>query len=152
MWRLCSRSPYGHARLDAVVDQASGTCVGTNEGEEAPISHNPFPTTEDGREGVNLVWCSPCGHMYLRPLCRTPIRELIPYGTSEAAYEADRPAREAERACVRNAARQQARANMPLVHRAEQEQVGRFKHIIEMAHAVTTRCNLAAAWCTSGCH
>ena len=151
------------ARLYAKVDQTSGTCV-PDADELDPISCGSFPVTEGERERGDLVWCLPCGHLYFRegivgwrrvnptygcPLCRTPIQELIPYGTSEAAYEAGRLAREAERARVREeleqrreAARQQARVDMPHVRGAEMEQVGRFRHMITMDRAVIERCDL----------
>jgi len=150
------------ARLDAKVDQTSGTCV-PDADELEPISHHPFPATEDERERGDLVWCSPCGHMYFRegiegwcrvnptracPLCRATIRELIPYGTSGAAYAADRLAREAERDRAREEAREQALARIPPVQREELLQVSRFQRGIADSRLRTVERDHAMDWCT----
>ena len=115
MQRLCSHSSCscGNARLDAVVNKETGTCVDMDGDETDPISSECFPATEGERED-DLVWCFPCTHVYFRegiemwlkvrrtcPACRSRVTELVPYGMSEVEYDAGRLTREAERAAER---------------------------------------------------
>ena len=160
MRRLCSHSSCGNARLDANVNPASGTCVpGTDELDS--ISLDPFPTTEDKRAGGDLVWCSPCGHLYFRsgierwmkaskacPICREFIRELVPYGMSVAGYEASKLAREAERALAAEEERRRDIARLPLVRMEEEALRIRFKAAREETCEPHDKLHRAKDWCS----
>ena len=144
------------ARLEAEVNPETGTCADKNETD--PISCVDLPDDDGERMALDIVWCFPCKHMFIRsgiegwtrmgnhtcPLCRTRIQELVPYGTSDAARVADRLAREAERDRAREEAREQAFAHIPPVQREELLQVIRFRRgiadsrmrTVERDHAV----------------
>ena len=119
MQRLCSHSSCscGNARLDAVVNKETGTCVDMDGDETDPISSECFPATEGERKN-DLVWCFPCRHVYFRegiemwlkgrrtcPECRSHVTGVVPYGMSEVEYDAGRLTREAEREAGREAKR-----------------------------------------------
>ena len=165
MQRLCSHSSCscGNARLDAFVDKGTGTCVDMDGDETDPISSECFPATEDRRK-KDLVWCFPCTHVYFRegiemwlkqrktcPECRSRVTGLVPYGMSEAEYDAGRLAREAEREAERARVAEEERlrsvARMPSVRREEEILRERCLDTKRNSDEIQLKSHRAADWC-----
>ena len=143
------------------MNKETGTCVDMDENEADPISGDYFPATEDKRKDGDLVWCSPCRHVYFRegiktwlkrnktcPECRKEVKGLVPYGMSEVEYEADKLVQEAERAREAEEERLRSIATLPFLREEEEERRDLYLAVKKDSDDIQLMSHRAADWCS----